>query len=55
MSADWNELPFLGVAMIFSTLTSVGYRGAVAPRRDLSNAEVAAFTEAVNALGVALA
>jgi len=55
MSAGWNELPFLGVAMILSTLTSVGYRGAIAPRRNLSHIEVAVFTEAVSVLGVGLA
>jgi hypothetical protein len=45
LDLEWETLPFLGVAMVFSTLTAAGFHGAAAPRPDLGSDELALFGE----------
>lgn len=41
----WESLPFLGVALVMSTLTAAGFRGAAAARPNLTQDEQALFVE----------
>lgn len=45
LDLGWESLPFLGVALVVSTLTAAGFRGAVAPRPNLTQDELALFEE----------
>jgi hypothetical protein len=55
LDLGWESLPFLGVALVVSTLTAAGFRGAVSPRPDLTPDESALFDELCRRLGLQVA
>jgi hypothetical protein len=49
---EWETLPFLGVAFVISSLTTVGFQGAVAPRPGLTPTERGLFNDLTERLGL---
>jgi hypothetical protein len=55
LELGWETLPYLGVALVVSTLTAVGFRGAAAARPGLDSDELALFEELCRRLGLRVA
>ena len=55
LDLGWESLPFLGVALVVSTLTAAGFRGAAAPRPNLTQDELALFEEVCRRLRLQVA
>jgi hypothetical protein len=51
----WEELPFLGVAVVVSSLTTTGFQGAAASRPGLTSSEQELFDKLVKRLGLVTA
>ena len=49
---EWETLPFLGVAVVISSLTTVGFQGAAAPRPGLNSTELGLFNNLTQRLGL---
>jgi hypothetical protein len=52
LELEWETLSFLGVAIVFSTLMSVGFRGAAAARPNLKSDEMESFRKLTQRLGI---
>jgi hypothetical protein len=55
LELGWETLPFLGVALVVSTVTAAGFRGAAAPRPGLSEDHFALFVELCGRLSLQVA
>ena len=55
LDLGWESLPFLGVALVVSTLTAAGFRGAAAARPDLTPDGLALFENLCRRLGLQVA
>lgn len=55
LDLEWQTLPFLGVAIVFSTLTAAGFHGGAAPRPGLNPHELAIFEDLCRRLGLQVA
>ncbi len=49
---EWETLPLLGVAVVISSLTTVGFQGAAAPRPGLNSTELGLFNNLTQRLGL---
>jgi len=52
LDLGWETLPFLGVAIVISTLTAAGFHGAAAGKPGLTSDELALFEELCRRLGL---
>ena len=52
LDLGWETLPFLGVAIVISTLTAAGFHGAAASRPGLGSGELVLFEKLCKRLGL---
>jgi hypothetical protein len=55
LDLEWDTLPFLGVAIVLSTLTAAGFHGAAAARPGLTSNELSLFADLCRRLGLRVA
>jgi hypothetical protein len=52
LNIEWEALPFLGVAVVVSSLTTVGFRGAACARTNLDSTQFEIFNKLCQRLGL---